>query len=206
MRHATSRVRLKAVAVILVVTCGWPAAPAAADWLLVPFAGSGFGGATTFLLDGGTRSAQTVFGISGTWLSDQIFGFEAEVMHGSTFFEPRGGASLVSDSYVTTVSGGVVAAMPLSVTRESPRPYVTGGIGALQADIDYALGIFAEHRTLAALHVGGGAMGFVSHRTGYRFDARYVRSLSREEDQLTGNLRTKLSFWRVTVGVLLRIG
>lgn len=190
---------------LLALACGGPAAPAAADWLLVPFAGTGFGGATTFLLDPGSRPAQTVFGVSGTWLSDQVFGVEAELMHGSTFFERRGGASLISDSYLTTVSGGVVAAIPLSVTRESLRPYVAGGVGALQVDIDYALGIFAEHRTLAAMHVGGGAVGFVSPRTGYRFDARHVRSLSREE-ALTGGKRTKLSFWRLTVGVLIRIG
>jgi hypothetical protein len=191
---------------LLALASGWPAAPAAADWLLVPFAGSGFGGETTFLLDGRARSAQTVFGVAGTWLSDQVLGLEGELLHGSTFFEPRGGASLVSDSYLTTISGGVVAAIPLSVTRESLRPYVTGGVGALLADIDYALGIFAEHRTLAALHVGGGAMGFVSPRTGYRLDVRHVRSLSREEDPLTGDRRTKLSFWRVTVGVVLKLG
>jgi hypothetical protein len=189
--------------VLLVVLCGLPA-PAAADWLLVPFAGTGFGKETTFTLAGGPSPAKTVFGVSGIWLSDQIFGVEADVMHGPAFFDSSDG--LILDSAVSTLFGGVIAAIPLSVTRESLRPYVIGGVGLMHVGIADAVRIFPEDRTLAAIQVGGGAIGFVSPRTGYRFEARHLRSLSREEESLTGNRNTKLGFWRLTVGVLIRIG
>ena len=179
---------------------------ARADWLLVPFAGTSFGGQTSFIdLEGGSNSAQTVFGVSGLWLSNQILGVEGDVLYSPGFFERGGGTNLIVDSYASTLTGGVIVAMPLSVTQESLRPYLTGGLGMMHAGINYSLAFLVQDRTLAAMHVGGGALGFVSPRTGYRFDVRHVRSLSREDD-LTGTRRTKLSFWRLTVGVIIRLG
>ena len=182
------------------------AAPARADWLLVPFAGTSLGGETAFIdLEGGSNSAQTVFGVSGLWLSDHVIGFEGDVMYSPSFFERGGGTNLIVDSYVTTLSGAVVVAMPLAVTRESLRPYVIGGVGMMHAGLNYSLDFLAQDRTLTSIEFGGGALGFVSAKTGFRFDVRHVRSLSREDD-LTGTRRTKLSFWRLTVGVILRLG
>lgn len=183
------------------------AAPARADWLLIPFAGTGFGGETSLsTIEGGTGSAQTVFGVSGGWLSNQIIGVEADVMFGPSFFEGDS-ARLVLDGAVTTLSGGVIVAVPLSITRESLRPYLVGGMGMIHARSTDLAGIFVVDRTFAALHVGGGAIGFVSPSTGYRFDLRYVGSLSREEDRLlAGARRSKLSFWRLSIGVVIAIG
>jgi hypothetical protein len=183
---------------------GWcaAAAPARADWLVVPFAGTGFGAETTLVtLEAG--SARTVVGVSGAWLSDQVIGVEADLLDGPSFF----GSGLAVDSYLSTLSGGVIVAVPLSITRESLRPYVTGGLGLAHEEINYSVDFSGTPgRTAAAMHLGGGAIGFVSRRTGYRFDLRHVRSLSREDARLTGTRRTKLSFWRLTIGVVVRVG
>lgn len=191
---------------MLLVLALLPAVPARADWLIIPFAGTAFGGETSLAtFEGTTGSAHTVFGVSGSWLSDQIIGVEADLMYAPGFFE-RSGGSLILDSAVTTLSGGVMAAVPLSITRESLRPYLAGGLGMIHAESHDVALIRPENRTFAGLHVGGGAMGFVNTRTGYRFDLRHFRSLSRGEDFVTGTRRSNLSFWRLTIGVMIRIG
>jgi hypothetical protein len=53
------------------------------------------------------------------------------------------------------------------------------------------------------LQLGAGAIGFINDRTGIRFDLRNSRSLSRDTT-LLGERKSKLSFWRATVGVTLR--
>jgi hypothetical protein len=198
---------VRSVVVLAVLMISAVPAPARADWLPIPFAGTAFGGETAFVdLEGGSNSAQTVFGASAAWLSDQVLGFEGDVLYGPSFFERGGGTNLIVDSYVSTLSGGVILALPLSVTQESLRPYVTAGVGMMHAGLNYSLDFLAEDRTLTSMQVGGGAIGFVSPRTGFRFDVRHVRSLSREDSPLTGTRRTKLSFWRFTIGVVVRLG
>jgi hypothetical protein len=177
-------------------------APARADWLVVPYAGTAFGAETSLItLEAG--SARTVVGVSGAWLSDQLIGVEADLFYGPSFF---GNTGLAVDSSLTTLSGGAIIAVPLSITRESLRPYITGGLGLVHEQIDYSLEFLGEARTTPAMHLGGGAIGFVGRRTGYRFDLRHVRSLSREDDRLTGTRRAKLGFWRLTIGIVIRVG
>ena len=53
------------------------------------------------------------------------------------------------------------------------------------------------------LQLGGGAIGFVTDRAALRFDLRSVRTLSRAID-LVGESKSKLSFWRASVGVAIR--
>ena len=102
----------------LFLSCA-PSATANADFLFTPFLGSTFGGDTTLLdLDVGAASAKHwTFGGSAAWLSDQIFGVEADFAMTPGFFENSTGTGLVVSSRVTTLTGNVIAAFPLSVTR-----------------------------------------------------------------------------------------
>jgi hypothetical protein len=59
-------------------------------------------------------------------------------------------------------------------------------------------------RNAVALHLGGGAVGLISPRTGFRFEIRQFRSLERERDLLTTETKSRLTFWRATVGVVVR--
>jgi opacity protein-like surface antigen len=185
------------------LSCGW-STNAAADFLVTPFVGSTFAGDTTLLdLDIGATSAKHwTFGGSAAWLSDQILGVEADFAMTPGFFQNSGGAGLVVSSRVTTLTGNVIAALPLSVTRESLRPYLTGGLGLMRAKAEDLIGL-NEGGSWVGLQLGAGAIGFINERTGVRFDLRNSRSLSRDTT-LLGERKSKLSFWRATVGVVLR--
>ena len=184
---------------------GASSADASADFLITPFFGTTFAGNTTLLdLDVGAASSKHwTYGGSAAWLSDQVLGVEADFAMTPGFFEnDDSGTGLVVSSRVTTLTGNVLAALPLSVTRESLRPYVTGGLGLLRANVDDLIGL-NEAGNWFGMQVGAGAMGFLTNRTGVRFDLRYARTFSRD-NTLLGDRQAKLSFWRATVGVTLR--
>lgn len=178
---------------------------ASADFLITPFIGTTFAGKTTLLdLDVGAASSKHwTYGGSAAWLSDQVFGVEADFGMTPGFFENNdSGPGLVVSSRVTTLTGNVLAALPLSVTRESLRPYVTGGLGLLRASVDDLIGL-NESGNWLGMQVGAGAIGFLTNRTGVRFDLRYARTFSRD-NTLLGERQAKLSFWRAAFGVALR--
>lgn len=197
---AARAVRVAALS-ILVLSAAWNAR---ADWLIAPFVGGAFGGETTFLdLERGASSTQVVFGVAGLWLSDQILGVEADLSYAPGFFN-RGNLTLVTSSRAAALSGNVVIAVPLSVTQESLRPYLSAGLGLLHAGLEEPLGIASDEQTMFAMSAGGGAIGMITNRTGLRFDFRQLRSFDRDQDPLTLRRRARLSFWRATIGVLIR--
>lgn len=177
---------------------------ARADFLITPYVGSVFGGSTTLLdLDtGAAASKHWTFGGSAAWLSDRILGVEADFSMVPGFFQNSGGTGLVIGSRVTTLTGNVIAALPLSVTRESLRPYVVGGLGLLHASAEDLINL-NESGNWLGLQLGAGAIGLITNRAGVRFDLRHSRALSRDTT-LRGERTSKLSFWRATFGVTLR--
>jgi hypothetical protein len=200
----TSLTALRRV-LLLTVVCLCAEAPyARADFLITPFVGSAFGGRTTLLdLDIGAASAKHwTFGGSAAWLSDYVIGVEADFATVPGFFQNSSGTGLVTGSRVTTLTGNVLAALPLSVSRESLRPYVSGGLGLIHAAAEDLIGL-NESGDWLGLQVGGGAIGLITERAGVRFDLRHSRALSRDTT-LRGERTSKLSFWRATVGVTLR--
>lgn len=182
---------------------------ARADFLITPYVGTVFGGSTTLLdLDVGAASAKHwTFGGSAAWLSDRILGVEADFSTVPGFFQNSDGNELVIGSRVTTLTGNVIAALPLSVTRESLRPYVVGGLGLLRASAEDPIDLIGLNESLPGnwlgLQLGAGAIGLITNRAGVRFDLRHLRTLSRDTT-LRGERTSKLSFWRATFGVTLR--
>ena len=194
--------RVTAIAFALCL-CALPA-DARADWLVTPFLGTTFGAETTLLdFGGGTRVKHWTFGASGAILTDQIFGLEADLAWAPGFFEGEDPQDLVSGSRLTTLFGNVVAAVPLAVSRESLRPYLVGGLGLVHINPNDVVDL-AEGRNSLGLQMGGGALGLITDRTGVRFDLRQIRTMGRARNDLTGVAGTKVSFWRATVGVILR--
>ena len=179
-------------------------AEARADFFITPFLGSEFAGSTTLLdLDTGAASSKHwTFGGSAAWLSDRILGVEADFSLVPGFFQNSSGTGLVVGSRVTTLTGSVIVALPLSVTRESLRPYAVGGLGLLHATSEDILSL-NESGDWLGLQIGAGAIGLITNRAGVRFDLRHLRALSRDTT-LRGEQTSKLSFWRATVGVTLR--
>jgi hypothetical protein len=178
---------------------------ASADWLIIPHVGVVFGGQTTIVdLDQGASSKTFTFGGSVAWVTDGIIGLEGDVGHTPHFFERGRSSALVLDSTVTTVTGSVLLTVPLSVTRESLRPYLVGGVGLMHASSSDVVGIFSFDSKLLAMTLGGGAIGLITPRTGFRFDLRQFRSLSPDPSATTTSGSARLSFWRANAGVVIR--
>jgi opacity protein-like surface antigen len=202
VRHSTFEVRTLLVAFALLVVAG----DARADWLLTPFVGSGFGTTTTHILlePGAEKSSHLTIGGSAAILSRAIFGAEADFGYSSHFFEKDTKAGIFTGSTVATLSGSVLAAVPLSITRESLRPYVVAGLGLLHGAAMDSADVFSFDDNLVGLNVGGGAIGLLSPRTGFRFEIRQFRALKNGTNGLTGRETTRLSFWRASVGLTFR--
>jgi opacity protein-like surface antigen len=193
---------LKFALVAVLSACLVPST-AAADWLITPFLGTAFGGDTNFVVLGRGVPKKFTFGGSVALLSDRVFGVEFDVGHSPHFFEPDL-AKLVVRSQVTTLSGSVIAAVPLAVTQESLRPYVVGGLGLMHANIDDFAQVFPVDNNLLAMTIGGGAIGLITNRTGVRFEIRQFKNLRREPNPVTGTGSAQLSFWRATAGVVIK--
>jgi hypothetical protein len=198
--------RVAVVGLLLLVLC--PHA-AEADWIFAPFVGSTFGGSTALPdLEQGAGSAQLIFGGSAGWWSQGILGIEGDFAYAPRYFESDNIAGLFTNSSVVTFGGNVVVATPVSVTRESLRPYLVGGLGWMHTSIDEVRSIFPElfgrARNSVALNVGGGAIGLITPRTGFRFEIRHFRSLERDADAFSGETESLLSFWRITAGVVIQ--
>ena len=202
--------RVGRVGLLLAVLAAWPA-DVRADILAAPFIGAAFAGQTTLPIfglpnvDPSVLSKSLVLGVAGLWTGRGIFGLEGEVASLPGFFERADGQQAFVSSNFTTVSGSVIVTTPLSVTRESLRPYVVGGLGLLHVGIEDRLGIENVDRNLLALNLGGGAIGMLNERTGLRFDIRHTRSVRDDEAPSGGaQSRVRLSYWRATVGVTIR--
>ena len=203
MNPAVARVAFAGLLLVL------PPHPAGADWLFAPFVGSAFAGSTALPdLEQGAGSAQLIFGGSAGWWSAGILGLEGDFGYAPRFFERDNLAGIFTNSNVVTLGGNVVVAAPVSVTRESLRPYLVGGLGWMHASIDegnnFFPEIFGRAQNAVELNVGGGAIGFISPRTGLRFELRHFRSLERDTNPLTGERQSLLSFWRATVAVVIQ--
>ena len=212
MTLVPGRGRILILAVVLMCV---QAAEARADFLITPYLGSEFAGNTTMLdLDDAASAKHWTFGGSAAWLSDRVLGVEADFALVPSFLQTSSGTGLVTGSRVTTVTGSVIAALPLSVTRDSLRPYAVGGLGLIHTAAEDTLKLnesctpgqtagYACPGNWLGLQLGAGAIGLITNRAGVRFDLRHMRALNRDTT-LLGERTSRLSFWRATVGVTLR--
>ena len=181
------------------------ASTAGADWLFTPFLGATFAPQTPFLdLEQSAGTTKAVYGVSTSLLSNGLFGVEGDFAYSPRFFETNSRSGLVTGSNVTTLMGNVVVAFPLSVTRESLRPYAVGGIGLIHAASSaLVVDILDIDRNLLGYDFGGGAIGMFDPNVGVRFDLRHFQTVHQVENPIT-EVRSRLSFWRATIGVTIR--
>jgi hypothetical protein len=212
--NVAARAATTATLLLAVVLCGSPR-EARADYLFVPFIGGAFAGKTSFYdaeqafgedIEGGSGSTQLIFGGSVGWLSQGIIGFEGDFSYGPRFFETDNEAGEIAASHLVTVSGSVIVAAPLRVTGYSLRPYLIGGLGLMHSGITYvtASAFPPVDDDSVGFNIGGGAIGFLSPRTGVRFELRHFRTFDREPNEVSAEVSSKLSFWRLTVGLVIR--
>ena len=198
--------RTAMTAMLVAVVLWGPPRDARADYLFIPFIGGAFAGRTTFLdLEEAEGSAQLIFGGSAGWLSSGVLGFEGDFAYAPRFFERDNLTGNIFDSTLVTLNGSVIAAVPLAVTGYSLRPYAIGGMGLIHSSITFIAPLDPQNVDDNSLgfNVGAGAIGFLTPRTGVRFELRHFRTLERQAD-LAGEVSARLSFWRFTVGVVIR--
>lgn len=193
-------VRLILAAVVLAVTA--TPAQARADWLLIPYAGVRFGGSTALLVpESAVENRTYTLGVSVVRMGAGIFGLESDLGLTPGFFEATDEA-LVKSS-VTSFGGNLILTLPLSVTRESLRPYVLAGGGLLRVSLGDLANILVIESTMPAVTLGAGAIGYFSDSTGVRFDLRLHRSLGQGDDELV-RPGHRLRYWRGTIGIIRR--
>lgn len=195
--------RLIRVAALLCAGLAGSSTLARADIIITPFVGKTFAAHSPALLSEPVNTQKWTLGAGAGWLGSGILGAELDFGYVPRFFDAGLGLTTPGNN-VTTLTGNVIVALPLSITRDSLRPYVTAGAGLLHAGADDIANSNAVDSNFGAISVGGGAIGFLTPRAGVRFDLRHIRSTSRSEDIATGDSQPRLSFWRATVGVALR--
>jgi outer membrane protein with beta-barrel domain len=179
-------------------------APVWAEWQLTPLVGLTFGADTSLVdLEGGTNKVHWNFGGTVTLIGASPFGVEGIFVYTSGFFHGERVTAFENDRSIAFM-GNVVLAAPRGWNQYGLRPFVSGGIGLLQASATDVRGILSFHNNLLGYNVGGGAVGFITERTGLRFDLRYYSNLKPSDESGVSIGRVRLSYWTGSVGVVIR--
>jgi hypothetical protein len=175
---------------------------AAAEWHFTPMLGTTFFIKTSvFDLDAATDQIHRNFGGSVALLGSGILGVEGLIVWTPGLF--TGDNGLVKRSRSISAMGNVVVTTPRRWTEYSLRPFVSGGFGVIKVSKTETFGVFPFNSNLPAFNIGGGAIGFLSKRTGVRFDLRYHSSLARsDEGGAIG--RVHIRYMTASVGLVLR--
>jgi hypothetical protein len=180
-----------------------PGIAAATEWQFSPMVGFTFAGNTNIVLNDASRKTHKQIGGAVTLLGGGLFGVEAVTTFTPGFFQPDT-QHLVRSSRTVTLMGNAVLTVPRRWTEYSLRPFVSGGFGLMHASVLDVSVVFPVHSNQGGFNIGGGAVGFLSKRTGVRFDVRYSSSLHRTEQNQVAFGRTHLSYMTASVGLVLR--
>jgi len=199
---------LTRVAAALVLVFTFPSA-AGAEWHFVPTIGWTFGADTNLIdLDHGTSKVHWNFGGSVALLGSGILGVEGVIGWTPGFFTNDDVAlpdRIVTKSRMVTMMGNAVLTTPRNWTEYGLRPFLSGGFGVLGFSRTEVNNVFPDKRNMPAFNIGGGAIGFLSKRTGVRFDLRYYNNLGEPtapEDSCLGPCH--LRYMTFTAGVVIR--
>jgi hypothetical protein len=200
----------------IVAACGLSmlAVPQLADaeWHVTPMLGVTFGGRTT-LFDPQVAAGKhhVDFGGAVTLLGAGVIGAETIVVFTPGFFETDRtllgtdtSRVQVKTSRTIAMMGNVVFTTPRRWTEYGLRPFVSGGMGMLQASQTQVTPVLPVHARLGGFNVGGGAIGFLSARTGVRFDLRYYGTLHGTDQGPAAIGLARLHYMTASVGLVLR--
>jgi hypothetical protein len=176
----------KVLALCAVLLFGFTS-PARAEWQFTPMAGfTMFGNTSLIDLENGSSERHRHLGLSLALLGKGILGAEVVTLWTPGFFEKSNApVEFVESSRTVVAMGNIVLTAPRRWTEYSLRPFVSGGLGLMHASVREILpggGIFPIGVNVAGFNIGGGAVGFLSERTGLRFDFRYHSTLNRSEN------------------------
>ena len=193
---------LRVVAFCCAVVMGVPAA-ASAEWHFTPMVGYTFRGQTTLLdFELAAGKAHKQVGGAVTLVGSGLFGVEAITVFTPSFFRNDDNPAIqLEHGRSFALMGNVVLTAPKRWTEYSLRPFVSGGFGWLRAS---QAGTLPVESNLGGYNIGVGAVGFLSQRTGLRFDLRYYSSLNRPDQGAVALGPVHLSYLTASIGVVLR--
>jgi hypothetical protein len=187
---------------------------AAADWQIAPFLGLTFAGDSTGLFnpEGGVQKTHWGLGGAVSQIGAGVFGVEGIFLYTPAFFENKNPSDFeqitpsVVDSRAIALMGNAVLTIPRSWSEYGLRPYVSGGLGLLYVSSTDARAALPISERLFGYDVGGGAVGFLTQRTGLRFDLRYFGTVRSNPVEPGGNSLGPVSvhFWTGSIGVVFR--
>jgi hypothetical protein len=195
------------------------ARPAAADWHFTPFIGTTFGGNSTFIGSESLLTEQKFFGrkdlvVGGSvaHIGRGLLGVEGIFVYVPGIVNPElepdetspETEQLIVGSYSIAAMGNVVLTTPRAWNEHGLRPFVSGGFGLLHLTTETIRDALLFRRTVMGYNVGGGAIGFVSDRTGVRFEARRFAYVKPSESSGFSIGNETYSYWTATVGVVFR--
>ena len=194
---------LRVLAACVVLVAAFPRG-AEAEWHFTPMIGSMFFGKTSLLdHDHTAEKAHRNFGGSVALLGDGIVGVEGLVALTPGFLTADP-IRIVKRSWMVAVAGNVVLTTPKRWTEYTLRPFVSGGFGVNYVSETEVAAVFAVHNNIPSFDIGGGAIGFLTQRTGLRFDLRFHSSLARSYEGLVAVGPVHLRYMTASVGVVLR--
>jgi opacity protein-like surface antigen len=184
---------------IVVVLVAAPA-PARAQGYFAPSVGYDFSGdagnCPSLLSD--CKEKKVNYGLAAGALMGGIFGFEEDLGYAPNFFGES--PSFGSNSLLTLMSN-IVVGLPLP----GIRPYASGGLGLMRTHVSFSqasLGADTSQNAFA-YDIGGGVMLLFPHHLGLRGDYRHFHSAQDISILGISIANTKLSFSRVSVGLVL---
>jgi hypothetical protein len=181
------------------------AGPASAEWHISPMIGLTLRGSTNINLitDAPSKTHLNVGGVVSL-LGGGILGVEAVGVF-TPVFKGDDPQSLIQTSRMFALMGNVVVTTPRRWTEYSLRPFVSAGYGAIHVSVVDAISFLPLHSNVGAFNVGGGAVGFLSKRTGVRFDLRYFSTPNRAHIITPPLAPVHLSYMTLSAGVVFRL-
>jgi hypothetical protein len=177
--------------------------PAAAEWQLVPMVGLTMLGSTT-IIDPEVATDKRHWNLGGavTLLGPTIFGAEVITTWTPGFFQ-RGDLDVVLASRTVSAMANVLLTTPRRWTEYSLRPFVSGGLGLMHVSVEDE-GLFPVNLNLTGFNIGGGAVGFLTPRTGLRFDLRYHSTLRATDEGTISIGKVQVRYVTASVGLVFR--
>ena len=192
----------RAAVLVLLAALASPAT-AAAEWQIAPMIGITFAGKTTLQdLENASGSVHPTFGISGTYLTSGVIGFEGIAVLTPGFF--GSGGDFIEKSRTSAVMGNVVITVPPRWAEYSLRPFASGGIGLMRSSQEDKRGVLPVSSNVAGFNIGGGAVGYFSKTTGVRFDFRYYSNLHGVDQGPIAVGEVHLRYMQAAVGIVIR--
>jgi opacity protein-like surface antigen len=195
---------IKALVLTATVACVCAPAQARADGYVSPWAGVNFAynnEVTDIRTCSTTCGNNFSWGVDAGWMGKGIIGGEVDFG-----WSPNVYGDIV-DNRVWDLMANVIVGIPVGGQHGAGiRPYVTGGIGAINTKIVGGTTASSLDNTDFGYNFGAGVNGYFSDHFGLRGDFRFFRTVNADFTSLNTNSfgEGQFHFWRFGVGLLIR--